>query len=159
MTASWTNFWLRGRSSAVFDKTCWHDLLLAEAARDAKAGRELFCAALSDCKNDLVLARIEAENKGKTDAARAKGVAGANDKFAEPLERLENAAALLGEVERLAAAGEWTPLYDRLTPYVPRHGAAAGAEGHEKTADRRPQGHRQDPRRRGSGLVRADLGT
>ena len=30
-----------------FDKTCWHDLLLAEAARDAKAGRELFCAALS----------------------------------------------------------------------------------------------------------------
>ena len=55
-----------------FDKTCWHDLLLAEAARDAKAGRELFCAALSDCKNDLVLARIEAENKGKTDAARAK---------------------------------------------------------------------------------------
>ena len=115
-----------------FDKTCWHDLLLAEAARDAKAGRELFCAALSDCKNDLVLARIEAENKGKTDAARAKGVAGANDKFAEPLERLENAAALLGEVERLAEAGEWTPLYDRLTPYVLGMEPLPGLKGMKK---------------------------
>ena len=115
-----------------FDKTCWHDLLLAEAARDAKAGRELFCAALSDCKNDLVLARIEAENKGKTDAARAKGVAGSNDKFAEPLERLENAAALLGEVERLAEAGEWTPLYDRLTPYVLGMEPLPGLKGMKK---------------------------
>ena len=115
-----------------FDKTCWHDLLLAEAARDAKAGRELFCAALNDCKNDLVLARIEAENKGKTDAARAKSVAGANDKFAEPLERLENAAALLGEVERLAEAGEWTPLYDRLTPYVLGMEPLPGLKGMKK---------------------------
>ena len=45
-------------------------------------------------------------------------MAAVNEKFAEPLERLENSAALLGEVERLAVAGEWTPLYDRLTPYV-----------------------------------------
>lgn len=45
-------------------------------------------------------------------------MAGVNDKFAEPLSRLESAAALLGEVERLAAAGQWTPLYDKLTPYV-----------------------------------------
>ena len=43
-----------------FDATCWHDLLLAEAARAARAGRELFCAAWNDCKEDLVLARIEA---------------------------------------------------------------------------------------------------
>ena len=45
-------------------------------------------------------------------------MAGVNDKLAEPLSRLESAAALLGEVERLAAAGQWTPLYDKLTPYV-----------------------------------------
>lgn len=115
-----------------FDATCWHDLLLAEAARDAKAGRELFCAALNDCKGDLVLARIEAENKGKTDAARAKAVAGVNDKFAEPLERLEAAAALLGEVERLAEAGEWTPLYDRLTPYVLGMEPMPGLKGMKK---------------------------
>lgn len=79
-----------------------------------------------------MLARIEAENKGKTDAARAKGVAGANDKFAEPLERLENAAALLGEVERLAEAGEWTPLYDRLTPYVLGMEPLPGLKGMKK---------------------------
>ena len=115
-----------------FDATCWHDLLLADAARSAKAGRELFRAALNDCKEDLILARIEAENKGKTDAARAKAVAGVNDKFAEPLERLENAAALLGEVERLAKAGEWTPLYDRLTPYVLGMEPMPGLKGMKK---------------------------
>ena len=115
-----------------FDATCWHDLLLAEAARAARAGRELFCAAWNDCKEDLVLARIEAENKGKTDAARAKAVAGVNDKFAEPLERLEAAAALLGEVERLAEAGEWTPLYDRLTPYVLGMEPMPGLKGMKK---------------------------
>ena len=37
---------------------------------------------------------------------REKAVAAVNEKFAEPLERLENSAALLGEVERLAGAGE-----------------------------------------------------
>ena len=121
--------WQAGRG---FDATCWHDLLLAEAARTARAGRELFCAAWNDCKEDLVLARIEAENKGKTDAARAKAVAGVNDKFAEPLERLEAAAALLGEVERLAEAGEWTPLYDRLTPYVLGMEPMPGLKGMKK---------------------------
>ena len=101
-----------------FAASCWHDLLLAEAARCAKAAGELLGAALADCRNDLITARVEAEASRKTEAAKAKAVAGANKKFAEPLERLENAAAVLGEVERLAAAGQWTPLYDRLTPYV-----------------------------------------
>ena len=101
-----------------FDSTCWHDLLLAEAARCAKAARELLTAALADCKEDFALAQAQAEEKGKTAASKAKGVAGVNDKFAEPLSRLESAAALLGKVERLAAAGQWTPLYDKLTPYV-----------------------------------------
>ena len=101
-----------------FGSTCWHDLLLAEAARCAKAARELLTAALADCKEDFALAQAQAEEKGKTAASKAKAAAGVNDKFAEPLSRLENAAALLGEVERLAAAGVWTPLYDKLTPYV-----------------------------------------
>ena len=101
-----------------FAFTCWHDLLLAEAARCAKAARELLTAALADCKEDFVLAQAQAKEKGKTTASKAKAVAGVNDKFAEPLSRLESAAALLGEVERLAAAGQWTPLYDKLTPYV-----------------------------------------
>ena len=101
-----------------FGSTCWHDLLLAEAARCAGAARELLTAALADCKEDFALAQAQAEEKGRTAASKAKAAAGVNDKFAEPLSRLENAAALLGEVERLAAAGEWTPLYDKLTPYV-----------------------------------------
>ena len=101
-----------------FGSTCWHDLLLAEAARCAGAARELLTAALADCKEDFALAQAQAEEKGKTAASKAKAAAGVNDKFAEPLSRLENAAALLGEVERLAAAGVWTPLYDKLTPYV-----------------------------------------
>ena len=101
-----------------FSSTCWHDLLLAEAARCAGAARELLTAALADCREDFALAQAQAEEKGKTAASKAKAAAGVNDKFAEPLSRLENAAALLGEVERLAAAGEWTPLYDKLTPYV-----------------------------------------
>ena len=101
-----------------FGSTCWHDLLLAEAARCAGAARELLTAALADCREDFALAQAQAEEKGKTAASKAKAAAGVNDKFAEPLSRLENAAALLGEVERLAASGEWTPLYDKLTPYV-----------------------------------------
>ena len=101
-----------------FDKTCWHDLLLTEAARCAKAARELLTAALADCREDFVLAQVDAEASKKTEAAKAKAVASVNEKFADPLERLENAHTLLGEVERLAEAGEWAPLYDRLTPYV-----------------------------------------
>ncbi len=101
-----------------FMSTCWHDLLLAEAARSAKAARELLTAALADCKEDFVAAQADADASKKTAAAKAKAVMSVNEKFAEPLERLETAAALLGDVERLAKAGEWSPLYDRLTPYV-----------------------------------------
>ena len=115
-----------------FASTCWHDLLLAEAARCAKAARELLCAALADCQQDLILARADAEESKKTAAAKAKAVAAANDKFAEPLERLERAAALLGEVERLAQAGQWTPLYDRLTPFVLGMEEQPGLKGMKK---------------------------
>ena len=101
-----------------FARTCWHDILMQEAARSARAAKELLCAALNDCREDFVTAQADAEVSKKTPAAKEKAVAAVNEKFAEPLERLENSAALLGEVERLAGAGEWTPLYDRLTPYV-----------------------------------------
>ena len=115
-----------------FASTCWHDLLLEEAARSAKAARELLCAALADCREDFALAQVQAEEKGKTAASKAKAVAGVNDKFAEPLSRLESAAALLGEVERLARAGEWTPLYDRLTPFVLGMEETPGLKGMKK---------------------------
>ena len=101
-----------------FARTCWHDILMQEAARSARAAKELLCAARNDCREDFVTAQADAEASKKTPAAKEKAVAAVNEKFAEPLERLENSAALLGEVERLAGAGKWTPLYDRLTPYV-----------------------------------------
>ena len=101
-----------------FARTCWHDILMQEAARSARAAKELLCAARNDCREDFVTAQADAEASKKTPAAKEKAMAAVNEKFAEPLERLENSAALLGEVERLAGAGEWTPLYDRLTPYV-----------------------------------------
>ncbi len=101
-----------------FASTCWHDLLLAEAARCAKAACGLLTAALDDCKVDFAEAQSDAEASKKTAAAKAKAVAGVNEKFAEPLERLESALTLLAEVEQLAQAGAWTPLYDKLTPYV-----------------------------------------
>ncbi len=48
-----------------FAFTCWHDLLLAEAARCAKAARELLTAALADCKEDFILAQAQAEEKAR----------------------------------------------------------------------------------------------
>ena len=101
-------------------------------ARSARAAKELLCAALNDCKEDFVTAQADAEASKKTPAAREKAVAAVNEKFAEPLERLENSAALLGEVERLAEAGEWTPLYDRLTPYVLGMEPLPGLKGMKK---------------------------
>ena len=115
-----------------FASTGWHDILLAEAARCAKAARELLTAARTDCREDWALAQADAESSKKTEAAKAKAVASANEKFAEPLQRLEAAAALLGEVERLAGAGQWTPLYDKLTPYVLGMEAAPGLKGMKK---------------------------
>ena len=115
-----------------FASTGWHDILLAEAARCAKAARELLTAALADCREDWALAQADAEASKKTEAAKAKAVASANEKFAEPLQRLEAAAALLGEVERLAGAGQWTPLYEKLTPYVLGMEAAPGLKGMKK---------------------------
>ena len=51
-------------------------------------------------------------------SAREKAKNAVLEKYTDAQERLDKAAALLGRVEQLAVAGEWTPLYDLLTPYV-----------------------------------------
>ena len=114
-----------------FDATCWHDLLLAQAARDAKAARELLCAAQQDCREDYAQEMAEAGEK-KTPAAIRKTEAAVAEKYADAQGRLERSAALLGEVERLAQAGEWTPLYDRLTPFVLGMEEQPGLKGMKK---------------------------
>ena len=114
-----------------FDATCWHDLLLAQAARDAKAARELLCAAQQDCREDYAQEMAEAGEK-KTPAAIRKAEAAVAEKYADAQGRLERSAALLGEVERLAQAGKWTPLYDRLTPFVLGMEEQPGLKGMKK---------------------------
>lgn len=101
-----------------FGLSSWHDLLLELAGQRARAACGLLRAAFADCRADLEEERARAEESKKTAAARASAAAKVNDKFAEPLERLESALTLLERVEQLAGAGEWEALYDLLTPYV-----------------------------------------
>ena len=114
-----------------FAATCWHDLLLAEAARSARAAGELFRAALADCPGDREQELADAEEK-KTPSAREKAKNAVLEKYTDAQERLDKAAALLGRVEQLAMAGEWTPLYDLLTPYVLGMEELPGLKGMKK---------------------------
>ena len=114
-----------------FADTCWHDLLLAEAARCAKAARELLKAALADCHADFDQELAVAEEK-KTPSARAKAQATVAEKYEEAGTRLEKAAALFAQAEQLAATGQWDPLYDLLTPYVLGMEEAPGLKGMKK---------------------------
>ena len=96
----------------------WRALLLEQVARRARAACGLLEGALADCQADLAEERVRAEESRKTAAARAAAAHKVEDKFAGPLERLDQALALLRRVEALAAGGAWEPLYDLLTPYV-----------------------------------------
>lgn len=51
------------------------------------------------------------------------------EKYEEAGTRLEKAAALFEQAEQLAAAGQWDPLYDLLTPYVLGMEEAPGLKG------------------------------
>ena len=114
-----------------FAATVWHDLLLAEAARCAKAGVELLTAAMADCQADHSQ-ELEAASEKKTAAAQKKAMDAVTEKYGEAMDRLQKAIAVMGEAERLAAAGEWEPLYDRLTPYVLGMEEAPGLKGMKK---------------------------
>ena len=114
-----------------FAATCWHDLLLADAARSARAAGELFRAALADCPGDREQELADAEEK-KTPSAREKAKNAVLEKYTDAQERLDKATALLGRVEQLAVAGEWTPLYDLLIPYVLGMEELPGLKGMKK---------------------------
>ena len=106
------------QQAGSFGASPWRALLLEQAARRARAACGLLEGALADCQADLAEDRVRAEESRKTAAARAAAAHKVEDKFAEPLERLDQALALLRRVEALAAGGAWGPLYDLLTPYV-----------------------------------------
>ena len=106
------------QQAGSFGASPWRALLLEQAARRARAACGLLEGALADCQADLAEERVRAEESRKTAAARAAAAHKVEDKFAEPLERLDQALALLRRVEALAAGGAWGPLYDLLTHYV-----------------------------------------
>ncbi len=112
-----------------FGGSGWRALLLDLAAGRARAARSLLEAALADSRANLLTERARAEESKKTAAARTSAAAKVNDKFAEPLERLEDALALFERVEKLAATGDWEGLYDLLTPYVLGMNPAPGFKG------------------------------
>ena len=106
------------QQAGSFGASPWRALLLEQVARRARAACGLLEGALADCQADLAEERVRAEESRKTAAARAAAAHKVEDKFAGPLERLDQALALLRRVEALAAGGAWEPLYDLLTPYV-----------------------------------------
>ena len=126
-----------------FDATCWHDLLLAQAARDAKAARELLCAAQQDCREDYAQEMAEAGEK-KTPAAirKAEAVGRKIRRRAGP------SGTLCRPAGRGGAAGTGRGVDAPVRPahsLCAGHGRAARPEGHEKTAEGRPQDGHQDP--------------
>ena len=104
---------------------------LPDFLRSARAAGELFRAALADCPGDREQELADAEEK-KTPSAREKAKNAVLEKYTDAQERLDKAAALLGRVEQLAVAGEWTPLYDLLTPYVLGMEELPGLKGMKK---------------------------
>ncbi len=126
-----------------FAATCWHDLLLAEAARCAKAARELLTAALADCLRHRDQEQAAAEEK-KTPPP--------GQRHRMPVEKYTEAGTA-GKGRRPAwagwnswpLAGEWTPLYDLLTPYVLGMEEAPGLKGMKKRLNGDHKAH-QDPR-------------
>ncbi|MDE8691960.1 hypothetical protein, partial [Faecalibacterium sp. DFI.5.82] len=75
-----------------FAASCWHDLLLAEATRSARAAGELFRAALADCPGVREQELAVAEDK-KTPSAREKAKNAVLEKYTDAQERLDRAAA------------------------------------------------------------------
>ena len=118
-------------SSADLSNSDKTDGFIKGGARSARAAGELFRAALADCPGDREQELADAEEK-KTPSAREKAKNAVLEKYTDAQERLDKAAALLGRVEQLAVAGEWTPLYDLLTPYVLGMEELPGLKGMKK---------------------------
>ena len=126
-----------------FASTCWHDLLLAEAARCAKAARELLTAALADCHADFDQEQAAAEEE-KDPIRPGKGTACGGRK-------IRGGRYKAGKSRRLLCAGRAAghcrtvgPAVRSAHPLCAGHGGSPRPEGHEKAPGRRPQGGDQD---------------
>jgi ATP-dependent helicase/nuclease subunit A len=99
-----------------FPDSAWAKLLCSEVKTLCEEGALLAEKALAILKQDLELARAEAEASKKTPAAKESAVQKVNDKFSEPMERLERAAADCRAAATAAQDG-WQRVYETLAPW------------------------------------------
>ncbi len=94
-----------------FAASGWAKLLCGEAAALCREGEVLAQKAVPLLQADLEQARAEAEAAKKTPAAKASAAAKENERFAEPLSRMERAGDTCRKAAAAADAG-WQPLYE-----------------------------------------------
>ena len=104
------------QQAGSFPASPWAALLCRRAAGLAAEAEQLCAAALQICREDLETARAEAEASKKTPAAQETAAAKVNEKFAEPLYRLESGTAAC-RAAAAAADGGWDALYAALAPW------------------------------------------
>ena len=125
-----------------FAATCWHDLLLAEAARSARAAGELFRAALADCPGDREQELADAEEK-KTPSAREK----AKNAVQPATGTAGQGCRPAGQGGTAGCGGGVDSALRSADPLCAGYGGAARPERNEKTAERRAQKSHPHPRR------------
>ncbi|MCI2046590.1 MAG: UvrD-helicase domain-containing protein [Faecalibacterium sp.] len=111
--AVWLSSW---QTPGSFAASGWAKLLCGDAARLCRESAALAQKALPLLREDLEQARAEAEAAKKTPAAKASAVAKENERFAEPLSRMERADETCQAAAAAAAAG-WQPLYEFFAPW------------------------------------------
>lgn len=126
-----TEFLRPWQEPGSFPASPWAALLCRRAGTLAREAAALCACALQTCREDLELARAEAEASKKTAAAQAAAVAKVNEKFAEPLYRLESGAAACTAVADAAGTG-WQALYEALTPWRDAAADLPGVKGMKK---------------------------
>ena len=141
-----------------FDATCWHDI--AAGARQPAMHRRpasCSCAALAGLQGGL-----RAPGDGGGQQKRPLRPSGKpkrrwHEKYADALGRLEQAPPpCWARWSGWHRAGEWTPLYDRLTPFVLGMEEQPGLKGMKKRLKGDHKDGHQDPCRRGRGPVCSD---
>ena len=121
-----------------FAATCWYDLLLAEAARSARAAGELFRAALADCPGDREQELADAEEK-KRPLCPGKGKECRAGKIYRCTGTAGQGCRPAGQGGTAGCGGGMDPALRSADPLCTGDGGAARPERNEKAAERRTQ--------------------
>ena len=106
-----------------FARTCWHDILMQEAARSARAAKELLCAALNDCQQKDPCRQGKGRGGSEREVRRTPRAAG----------KLRRPAGRDGASGR--GRGMDAPLR-QADALRPRHGTGPRPQKYEKAAHR-----------------------